>query len=67
MKYLCKWSKGLGKYLEWEEFQEHDFSFFSDKNGYSEQNRFMIERLRVGDVLDLSEGGYLFHEIERLS
>lgn len=65
-QYLCKWSDGSGKYLEWDEFQTHDFSFFSDDNGYTDEHRHMIERLRGGDRLDLSDGISQYHEIERL-
>ena len=64
--YLCKWSDGRGKYLEWDEFQTHGFSFFSDDNGYNDEHRHIIERLQVGDVADLSDGISQYHEIERL-
>ena len=64
MKYLCKWSSGQGKYLEWEDFKEVEFLFFSDDNGYSDEHRHMIERLKRGDRLDLSDGISQYHEIE---
>jgi hypothetical protein len=35
-------------------------------NQYSEQDRFMIEKLGVGDRLDLSDGVNQWHEIERV-
>lgn len=65
--YLCKWSSGEGKYLEWEDFKKVNFSFFNDNNGYDDKHRFMIERLRVGDSVDLSDGISQYHEVERLS
>ena len=66
-KYLCKWTNGESyKYLEWDEFQTQPFSFFSDDNGYGDADRHKIERLRVGDRLDLSDGISQYHEIERL-
>ena len=34
-------------------------SFFSDENGYAEQDRQKIERLRVGDYTELGQGGHL--------
>ena len=66
-QYLCKWSNGSEKYLEWAEFQTQVFSFFSEDNGYTDEHRHMIERLRVGDRLDLSDGISQYHEIERLA
>jgi hypothetical protein len=67
MKYLCKWSSGQGKYLEWEQLEEVSLDFFYvPLNQYSEQDRFMIEKLGVGDRLDLSDGVNQWHEIERV-
>jgi hypothetical protein len=68
MKYLCKWSSGKGKYLDWENFEEVNSDFFYvPSHHYSEQERFMIEKLTVGDRLDLSDSkNNQWHEIERI-
>ena len=65
--YLCKWSSGLGKYLEWEDFKKVNGDFFSDSNGYEEKHRSMIQNLKIGDSVDLSDGISQYHEVERLS
>jgi hypothetical protein len=67
MSYLCKWSDGENKYLEWQRMEEVPLSFFYvPSNNYSEQDRFMIEKLARGDRLDLSDGLGQWHEIERV-
>jgi hypothetical protein len=67
MTYLCKWSDGENKYLEWQQIEEMPLSFFYvPGNEYSEQDRFMIEKLAIGDRLDLSDGLGQWHEIERI-
>ena len=67
MNYLCKWANGENKYLEWDEFEEVPLSFFYvSENNYSEQNKKMIEKLSLGDRLDLSDGLGFWHEIERV-
>mgnify|MGYP003346636467 CR=1 FL=1 len=65
--YLCKWSSGLGKYLEWEDFRTVDKSFFNDDNGYDDSHKHMISLLQVGDRVDLSDGISQYHEVERLA
>lgn len=67
IKYLCKWSNGQGKYLEWEDFKTVDKSFFIDENGYNDEHRHMIALLSVGDMVDLSDGISQYHEVERLN
>ena len=64
--YLAKWSSGQGKYLEWEDIQEVSHAFFNDGNGYTAEDRKRIDRLPVGDRLDLSDGISQYHEIERI-
>ena len=67
-RYLCKWSSGTGKYLEWEQFETVDFDFFMiPSNSYSESDRFMVGKLDIGDTLDLSDGIGQYHEVERLA
>jgi len=63
--YLCKWGT-VGSNIEWEEFKTVNFSFFSEDNGYSDSHIFMVERLKQGDRLDLSDGISQYHEVERL-
>jgi len=67
MLYLCKWSSGLAKYLEWEDFKKVNEQYFTDDNGYEEIHRLMIGKLRVGDTIDLSDGISQYHEVERIS
>ena len=66
MIYLCKWSSGRGKYLEWELIKTVDKSFFNDDNGYEDSHRAMIGILSVGDMVDLSDGISQYHEVERI-
>ena len=66
-KYLLKWSDGRGKYLEWDEFQVSYLPFFSDENGYSDEHRFLVNRLSIGESVDFSVGISQYHEVERLS
>ena len=67
MKFLLKWSSGEGKYLEWEDFQLSDLNFFTIEHGYEDSHRLAINRLQIGESLDLSDGISQFHEVERIS
>ena len=67
MRYLCKWSSGEGKYLEWEDLTINGLDFFSDANGYEDRHRLAINRLDIGESVDLSDGISQFHEVERIS
>ncbi len=59
MKYFCKWGFLDTKEVEFDFFKtanrypEH--MTFKNGVGYSDQDIFMIEKLRVGDSLDLSD------------
>lgn len=67
MKYLAKWGCTNFKNLEFDPIMEVKPEFFSDLNGYSDTDRLMIEKLSVGDRLDLSDGQGQIHEIERIA
>ena len=40
---------------------------FTKDIGYTDRNQVMIEKLNIGDRLDLSDGISQYHEIERLA
>ena len=52
IQYLCKWSSGVGKYLEWEDFKVVDKSFFNDEINFKILENFLKKNLTLDDVLD---------------
>lgn len=58
-KFLCRWDNEKEKLVK--------LDFFTMENFYTEQEQFMIQKLRIGDVLDLSDGIDQVHHIERVS
>ena len=63
--FLSKWSDG-GNFVEWKTFKIITLNDCNEANGYSEQNRLMLDHISIGDRLDLSDGISQFHQIERL-
>ena len=67
-KYFCKWGFVDTKDVDFEFFktaQKYPEHMTSKKDvGYSAQDIFMIEKLNVGDSLDLSDG-FMDHFITR--
>lgn len=41
-----------------------DFSFFSDENGYTEEDRNKIERLSLGEYAEMGRGGHIVIKID---
>lgn len=64
--YLCKWGNG-GKYLEFDDFKIQYLGDFTKDKGYTDNNFKMIDKLKIGDRLDLSDGISQYHEIERIA
>jgi hypothetical protein len=68
-KYFCKWGfldtkeVGLDFFKSADKYPEH--MTFKKGVGYSDQDRFMIEKLAIGDDLDLCDG-FMDHFITRV-
>ena len=65
--YLCKWTNDGKKYTHFDEFKVMYLGDFTKDEGYTDRNQVMIEKLNIGDRLDLSDGISQYHEIERLA
>ena len=64
--YLCKWTNDGKKYPKFDEFKVMYLGDFTKDIGYTDSNQVMIEKLNIGDRLDLSDGISQYHEIERI-
>jgi hypothetical protein len=61
MKYLAKWKSGGTS-----EVSLLNEDFFTEDNGYSQEDFKRITLLRIEDTIDLSDGISQLHTIERV-
>ena len=69
MKYIAKWStyNNDSKYIEFDPILQKELSFFSEENGYSIIDIQKIKKMKIGEILDFSDGISQIHEIECIS